>query len=171
MQVAELKAATTGLEQQAWSAAQRAKRAQQQLMAQLDCMKSEVAALTEDRYELQVTRSITGCQPMLGTFYASFHLVLSCRYVLVVIHILYFDIATCTDTVRDTILGTNHVQMSPCIRMYLSLSGDMYWVGMNIYSTGGGGFMYTGLMCMCVYKQVCLGTPANVWQSTCALPC
>ena len=54
LQVAELKAESACLEQQAWSAAQRAKREQQQLMGQLDRLKTEVAALTEDRYELQV---------------------------------------------------------------------------------------------------------------------
>lgn len=64
LQVAESKAATTGLEQQAWSAAQRAKREKQQLMAQLECLKTEMAALTEDRYELQVTTLMIICQPM-----------------------------------------------------------------------------------------------------------
>lgn len=54
MQVAELKAAAICHEQQAWSVAQRAKREQQRLMAQLAGLKAEAAALTEDRYELQV---------------------------------------------------------------------------------------------------------------------
>lgn len=54
MQVAELRAATSCLEQQALSAAQRAKREQQHLVDQLAQLKAEVAGLTEDRYELQV---------------------------------------------------------------------------------------------------------------------
>lgn len=54
MQVAELRVAFTTLEQQALSAAQRAKREGHHVTDQLTYMKAEVAALTEDRYELQV---------------------------------------------------------------------------------------------------------------------
>ena len=42
------------MEQQAHSTAQRAKREQQHLKDQVTRLKAEVAALTEDRYELQV---------------------------------------------------------------------------------------------------------------------
>lgn len=54
VQIAELRVALTSLEQQAVSAAQRAKREQHHLTEQLAHVKAEVAALTEDRYELQV---------------------------------------------------------------------------------------------------------------------
>lgn len=52
--MAELRTATTCLKQQALLAAQRAKREQQHFTNQLTQLKAEVAALTEDRYELQV---------------------------------------------------------------------------------------------------------------------
>lgn len=54
VQAAELRVAFTSLEQQAVSAAQHAKREQHHVMDQLAHVKAEVAALTEDRYELQV---------------------------------------------------------------------------------------------------------------------
>lgn len=54
VQVAELRAATTCLEQHALLAAQRAKREQQHVTEQLAHLKAEVATLVEDRYELQV---------------------------------------------------------------------------------------------------------------------
>lgn len=56
MQIAELRAAFTALEQQTLSAAQRAKREQHHVTDQLTHVKAEVAALTEDRYELQVLK-------------------------------------------------------------------------------------------------------------------
>ena len=60
MQVAELKAACACTQQQAQSAAQRAKREQQQLREQVTRLSAEVAALTEDRYELQVILASIG---------------------------------------------------------------------------------------------------------------
>ena len=54
VQVAELRVAFTTLEQQTLSAAQRAKREQHHVTDQLTHVQAEVAALTEDRYELQV---------------------------------------------------------------------------------------------------------------------
>ncbi|KAL0019428.1 hypothetical protein WJX79_004112 [Trebouxia sp. C0005] len=53
-QVAELKGASAGVEQQSQAAAQRAKHEQQHLHEQNACLTAELAAVTEDRYELQV---------------------------------------------------------------------------------------------------------------------
>ncbi len=65
LQIAELKGANAGVEQQCRAAAQRAKHEQQRLHEQNARLTAELAAVTEDRYELQVNfdSGASACKP------------------------------------------------------------------------------------------------------------
>jgi hypothetical protein len=65
LQVAELKGASASGEQQSQAAAQRAKHEQQHLHEQNARLTAELAAVTEDRYELQVNfaSGTSACKP------------------------------------------------------------------------------------------------------------
>ena len=64
LQIAELKGTSAGLDQQSQAAAQRAKHEQQHLHEQNARLTAELAAVTEDRYELQVNfdNGISACK-------------------------------------------------------------------------------------------------------------
>ncbi len=65
LQISELKGASAGVEQQSQAAAQRAKHEQQHLHEQNARLTAELAAVIEDRYELQVNfaSGISACKP------------------------------------------------------------------------------------------------------------
>ena len=65
LQIAELKGLSAGVEQQFQAAAQHAKHEQQHLHEQNARLTAELAAVTEDRYELQVifASGTSACKP------------------------------------------------------------------------------------------------------------